>query len=414
MPPFSNSPVEMARHFANWLKAYMEYTADSESPKEFHFWTGVATIAGVLRRRVWVDMRKFQWTPNFYIVLIGPPGIVTKSTSTRIGLKLLAKIDGVKFGPQSMTWQSLTQSLEESVEYVEWVAPDGEKHQLPHSSLTISVPELGTLLRMDDNSLMDVLISMWDGQLETWGHDTKHSGKTKVINPWLNIIGATTPSWMQGNFPEHMIGGGLTSRIIFIYGDAKRHLVPYPDELIPGPEYYKRENQLIDDLKEIAKIAGPYLLHPDARTWGKEWYGRLWTSRPLHMASERYSGYISRKQTHIHKIAMVIAAASRDELIIHKDDLIAADLLLTDTEHHMVKVFESIGVVDEAKHVAAIVNYVKNYGFVGAEELFGMVRNSINDRDFRQAVRIAVQGGLLEAQTRDGKRGLVVTKRTVN
>ena len=72
----------MARNFPNWLTAYATYTADSESPREFHLWTGIWTLAGALRRRVWIDMRKFQWTPNFYIVLVGPPGIVNKSTTS--------------------------------------------------------------------------------------------------------------------------------------------------------------------------------------------------------------------------------------------------------------------------------------------------------------------------------------------
>src|SRR5687767_14530885 len=108
----------MPRHFPNWLKAYMEYTRDSESPTPFHFWTGVWTVAGALRRRVWIDMRKYQWTPNFYIILVGPPGIAAKSTSIRAGVHLPRKVEGIKFGPQSATWQAVTAALEASMEYV--------------------------------------------------------------------------------------------------------------------------------------------------------------------------------------------------------------------------------------------------------------------------------------------------------
>jgi hypothetical protein len=165
----------MPRHFNNWLKSYMQYTRNSEAPDEFHFWTGVSTIAGALRRRVWIDMLSFQWVPNFYIILVGPPGIVTKSTTTRLGMRLLAKVDGIKFGPQSLTKEALTQALEQAVEYVEWDV-NGTKKQMAHSSLTISVPELGTLLKMEDKGLVDVFVSMWDGQVEDWGHKTKSSG----------------------------------------------------------------------------------------------------------------------------------------------------------------------------------------------------------------------------------------------
>lgn len=403
----------MARIFGNWLKSYMSYTRDSEAPDEFHFWTGVATIAGALRRRVWIDMRKFQWTPNFYIVLVGPPGVVTKSTTTRIGLRLLEKVDGIKFGPQSLTWQALTESLEQSAEYVEWTE-GGELKQRAHSSLTISIPELGTMLRMDDSSLVDVLVSMWDGQLESWGHKTKTSGSTQVLNPWLNIIGATTPSWIQGNFPEHMIGGGLASRIIFIYGERKRHLIAYPDEISHSSEYFRHEEALISDLKEIAEIKGPYELNSEAREWGKSWYKDLWTKRPAHMASERYSGYLSRKQTHIHKLAMVMAAAKRNDQVVTKEDLVEADQLLTLTEPFMTKVFESVGVVDEAKHVGEVVTYVKHYGTITAEELYHMVRNNISERDFKSAVRIALQGQLLKIVVDSGIRKLGPTDRTIN
>src|SRR5215831_15160014 len=155
----------MPRKFANWLKAYMDYTRDSESPDTFHFWTGVSTIAGALRRRVWIDMRKFQWTPNFYIILVGPPGIATKSTSTRTGMRLLESIQGIHFGPPSITWQKLADSLSEAVEHMKIRGPTGADDFIPMSCITVPVSELGTFLKIEDSALVDVLVDLWDGQL---------------------------------------------------------------------------------------------------------------------------------------------------------------------------------------------------------------------------------------------------------
>ena len=39
------------RRLGDWLKSYMAYTSPLEAPDDFHFWTGVSTIAGALRRR---------------------------------------------------------------------------------------------------------------------------------------------------------------------------------------------------------------------------------------------------------------------------------------------------------------------------------------------------------------------------
>ncbi len=392
----------------------MYHTRASEAPDAFHFWTGVATIAGALRRRVWLDMRHFQWTPNFYIILVGPPGIATKSTTIRLGVSLLDQVDGIHFGPQSMTWQSLTQTMEQSVEYVKYIDFNGIEQLQAMSPITCSVPELGTFLKMEDQALVEILVAMWDGQIENWGHKTKTAGNIDVKNPWLNLLACTTPSWLTQNFPSSMIDGGLTSRIMFIYGDKKRQLVPYPDELIQEADYAQHKKSLVEDLKRIALLTGPYALSPSARVWGRDWYARLWSRRPTNMANDRYSGYISRKQTHIHKVALVLAAAQRDQLIIERSDLEEADILLTSIEPDMIKVFESVGVVDESRHVANILAHVRAYQWIDGSTLFNLLRNTVTEKDFKNALRIAVEQGLVVVEARGARRGLTLPRHTTH
>lgn len=385
----------------------MEFTSDSESPDDFHFWTGVWTIAGALRRRVWIDQRKFQWTPNCYIILVGPPGVVTKSTTTRTGIRLLEQIQGVRFGPSSTTWQALTESLEKAVEYMKMTDDKGAEVLMPMSCLNIHVSELGTFLKTDDTVMTDVITDLWDGQLSTWGHTTRTTGNITIKNPWLNVIGCTTPAWIKQNVPEHVIGGGFMSRVVFVYGDKKRQFVPYPDEMIAGPEYYRLESQLVEDLREIAMMQGEYKLHPDARTWGRDWYLRHWKDdKPSHMASDRWGGYLSRKQTHMHKLAIILAAARSNIMVIEKDHLVEAEAILTSSERHMMKVFESVGMVDEARHVAELAAFVRAHSFLTADQLYSYVRNIMTQRDFTEALSSAVRGGLLKVVERNGVKGV--------
>ena len=392
----------MARHFKNWLRAYMEYTRDSESPDSFHFWCGVSTIAGALRRRVWLDMRKFQWTPNFYIILVGPPGVAAKSTSISIGTRLLSKIPGIAFGPESMTWQALADSLSSATEFVKYYLPSGEEAATPMSALTVTIGELGTFLTMDDDKLLSFLIRMWEGQQDSFLHKTKTQGQIEVRNPWLNIIGATTPAWLRAHFPTAMIGGGLTSRIVFVWGDKKRQLVPYPDEIIQLSEYTAHEAKLVEDLQRIALLSGPYILSLSARDWGRQWYASHWNGhRAPHMASDRYGGYISRKQTHMHKFAIILAAAQSDKLIIEEQHLRDAEQIISAIEPDMIKVFESIGIVDEAKHIAELVAYVKHHGTLTTNELWTLCMNIMPMKAFGEGLVAAVRGGLL-AKTQKG------------
>lgn len=397
----------MARAFNNWLKAYVSHTRFSESPDAFHFWTGVATIAGALRRRVWIEQLHFQWTPNFYIVLVGPPGVAAKSTSIRAGLSLLERVPGVYFGPSSTTWQALTEALQNAQEGVE--VKGLEKPEIM-SCLTIGVSELGTFLRPDDKEFIDTLVAMWDGQKEVWRRQTKTQGETVIHNPWLNVIGCTTPAWLKDNFPDVLIGGGLTSRMVFVFADQKRQFVAYPARLVPPAEYRQEEDYLVHDLMEIAKLAGEYKLTDEAMEWGDRWYRLHWTaSRTNHLASERFAGYYARKQTHLHKLAMVLAAAKRDELVIEVEDLEEALAIITDLETDMQHVFSSIGVSHAAKVSGEVLNLIKNHGKISLQSLWKLCFNTTAQKDFAEGLKAAVDAGYVKVVGKHPEQTLVYT-----
>lgn len=408
----------MARHFPHWLKAYCRFTETSEAPLAFHFWTGVSTIAGVLRRRVWKDEHLFKWTPNFYIIFVGPAGIVTKSTTLGIGYDLLKSVkvngQGIHFGPDSMTWHGLAKKFQEAVQHSKYKDKSGTEQTVLQSALTCSISELGTFLRPDDRALVSFLTDVWDGKERPFDHTTKDSGELKIENAWLNVIGATTPEWMQDNFPAGMLSQGLGSRIVFVYANKKRHLTAYPSRTVKPTDWTDTRTKLIEDLNEIAKLGGPFELTDDAYKWGEEWYKQHNDKRDVHMASERFAGYLARKQTHLHKIAMVLCAAQRDDLLIQKDDLEAAELLLKETEQSMIKVFESVGVVDEAKHMSELVAFVKAYKFMTSDQLYRLCYNIMSEKDYKQALRLALEGGMLEVKRENGVMGIAPKQPTVH
>ena len=379
-----------SRHFKHWLKAYVTHTSHSEAPQMFHFWTGVSVIAGALRRQVWRDEQVFQWTPNFYIILVAPPGIATKSTTVRHGMRLLEQVEGVHFGPQSTTWQALTESLQDAMTEV----PFGAGRTLPMSCVTCAISELGTFLKPDDVGLIDALTGLWDGQLETWGHKTKHSGSATIVNPWINIIGCTTPSWLRSNFPDSLVGAGFTSRVVFVYAETKRHLIAYPSLMMEAEHYEDEQALLVEDLQRIGEIKGNYQLTPEALAWGVAWYENLWTKQSdSKMAGDRFAGYRARKQGHIHKLAMVIAASQRDELLITEDDLIYADKITLNTERDMMKVFESITSSPMGPQIQEVLSYIKAFDEITERALFQRCMKIMDEKQFNEALRSIIRAG---------------------
>ncbi|MGW8178697.1 MAG: hypothetical protein ACWGQW_08035 [bacterium] len=378
------------RHFDDWLKTYMQYSSKSEAPDKFHFWCGISTIAGALRRCVWIDQGYFQWTPCFYIIFVAPPGIVSKSTTASIGMNLLKRVPGINFGPDAATWQALAQAFVHNSELIQKADGDFD----PMSAITISSSEFGTFLNPQDREMVDLLVSMWDGQRGVWKKATKTMGDDVVENPWINMIACTTPSWIAGNFPEYMIGGGFTSRCIFVYAEEKRHLVAYPKEILPK-DFDAMGDMLIHDLEIIAQLRGEYTLSHDSRVWGEIWYEDLYVNRPEHLTSDRLAGYLARKQTHLHKIAMVVAASQSDELIIHPHHLEVADEVLKEIEADMPKVFARIGQTNLTRASLDIVTFARRYKRVNQQIAYQKFYGTLSFKEFQDALLSAIQAGFL-------------------
>lgn len=381
----------MARNFKDWLEAYVEYAGFSEAPKRMHFWCGVSALAGALRRRVWIDMAYFEWYANFYIVLVAPPGVVSKSTTADIAMRLLRQVPGVNFGPDVVTWQALVKGFAESSESYEF---SGEWHTM--SAITLASGEFGNLLNPADRDMVDLLVTLWDGRKGGFKKITKMAGNDTVENPWINLVACTTPAWIAGNFPEYVIGGGFTSRCLFIYAEEKEKYVAYPIQAVPAG-MKDTEKFLVQDLEHIAlNIIGPYVLSEEAINWGTAWYEHHYKNRPEHLDDDRFGGYIARKQTHIHKLAIVLAASQRDKRVITKDDLELANTMVTDLEHDMHMVFARIGRTETSVQAQRFIEFIQKRGKVGYTEAYQFIHAHFPDfKEFEGMLSGALRAGYI-------------------
>jgi len=389
----------VARHHKDWLNAYIEYASFSEAPRRMHFWTGIATIAGALRRRVWLDMAYFKWCANFYIVIVAPPGIVSKSTTVAIGMDLLRKVPGINFGPQVVTWPALVTAFAQCSESFEM---DGEWHS--QAALTLESSEFGNLVNPQDREMIDLLVTLWDSKQGAFKKMTKGSGNDSIENPWINLIACTTPAWIAGNFPEYVIGGGFTSRCLFVYTEEKEKYIAYPNLHVPK-NIGRQKELLIQDLEHISiNLMGNYVLTNEAIKWGTEWYEYHYTHRPEALDDDRFGGYIARKQTHIHKVAMVIAASARDELVITDEDLNLANVMVTDLEKDMPKVFNKIGRTEQSVQAERFIKYIQSHKRVKYEMAYQHSHLAFpGAKDFEDVLNGAIRAGYVELDmTTDG------------
>lgn len=363
-----------------------------EAPDPFHFWTAVSTIAGALRRRVWLDMGHFQWTPNFYVIFVAPPGIVSKSTTLSVGMSMLREVKDVKFGPDAVTTAALVQALAGS--RLDFPLNGAF---IPMSALTIVSSEFGTFLNPHDREMIDVLVDLWDNRTGAWEKITKTSGNDTVVNPWVNIAACTTPAWIAGNFPEYMVGGGFTSRCVFVYAEKKRRLIAYPFAEMEATSYQEMKQTLVEDLQRISKLAGEFKLSKEAMVYGQEWYQDHYEKPNQELSNSHFAGYLARKQTHIHKLAMVLSAAESDSLIISEANLKASTAIITSLEADMPAVFRNIGLEGGTKFSAAVLDIIKAYGKIDKKTLWRLCFGRMTAQDFSNALDACIATGFVLA-----------------
>ena len=387
----------MPRKLKNWLQAYISYMEYSEAPAHFHFWAGVSAIAGALRRKVYMDQIYFRWLPNFYIIFVAPSGVATKSTAIGAAMDILKDLPDISFGPNAMTWQALVPALTNA--QIDWRMPSGDYEAM--SCLTFSASELGVLINFTEREMLNVLTDLWDGKMEAWKKATVGRGEDNVNNPWINIIAGTTPAWIADNMGKHVIGGGFSSRCVFVYGDKKRRLSAYPKK---EAEARNADNtlkllkeSLTHDLDIISNLAGEYYLTPDAEAFGEKWYVELHTNPDPELVANQFDGYLSRKQGHVHKVAMVISAAQRDSLEITIEDLNAAIALTDSIEADMPKVFRYIRQDAGGIRIDEVIQILQVQKTISRMTLFRMCfqRFSMQKIEFDTIVDSAIAAGFV-------------------
>jgi Protein of unknown function (DUF3987) len=392
----------MTRICADWIRSYLEYTQHTEAPEHMRFWCGVSAVAGALRRKIWIDEGFFRWHCNMYICLVGPPGVVSKTTTAGTAMHLLRQVPDVVFGPDIVTWQALVGSFTDSYQAIEY--PGGVVEM---SALTLESGEFGNLLNPQDKEMVDLLVTLWDGKQGTFSKITKSSGTDHVVNPWINLLACTTPSWIQGNFPEYMIGGGFTSRMLFVYAGQKAKLVAYPSRHVSAFQS-SLEQDLVSDLVKISQLCGPYKLTQAALEWGEAWYQQLHTQRPLNLPAEEFAGYFARKQTHAHKLALVLAACQSDEPLVTDEHLGIAVQMLTDLEPDMKFVFSRIGKASTSSAADRLIEFVFDKGRCSYEDAYRHVYQYFPSmREFDDIMSGCVRAGYVKIET-SGKNCTII------
>lgn len=383
------------RKLQDWIKSYMDWSEDTEPAKVFHLWTALTTISGALQKKVSLSLGRLNIYPNIYTVFVAEPGIARKSQAINMGLGIINRIPSIHTSPDATTPQALLDAIQAATEISpgqgETALPDGRTQT--HASMLIVAKEFETFLgqKKENNKMLVMLTDLFDAQELPFKYRTKHSGSNDIPSVYLSMLGATTPESLASSLPPTAIGGGLTSRMMFVWADGKYKKCPQPEKT---PEIKELEEDLVNDLHLISIMDGAYKFSPDCSKKWDEWYYKYEELDPRRLCKDpSFNGWYSRKPMYILKIATIIAASRSSSFVMHWEYIAKAMEYIDVIEGKMNLVFRAVGRSSITTDVDELMKIVAQRKFVKEKELLSMTWRNLDSRTFDNAINTAIRTG---------------------
>jgi len=359
----------------NFFTDYKIYTEKSESPDIFHIWTCLGTLAAAVARNVWIDFQSYKIYPNQYIILVAGSAVCRKSSALDFGKEILKMMEK----PPPMFSQKIT--TEALIRFMQQHKGHG----------TVMASELAVFLGNDaaGSGLLASLCDLYDCR-DNWSYQTIGRGEEILKYPCLNLLAASTLEWLRFSLPRDAIGGGFTSRVLFVYASDRRFKEALP---FLGPEQIAARKRVVDRLNEVKQVTGAFTIIPVAEKAYRDWYSKQTAGGDFGMG-----GYYGRKQTHVLKIAMLLAIAESDDLVLNASHIAAAVDLLGTLENFMPDAVSEVYSTQFGQETAIVLGYIRKFSGISHSKLQKSVWRYMKAKELNEAVSTLASAGVI---TRD-------------
>lgn len=359
----------------NFIDQYIHFNSRHDAPKDYHLWLGAYLVGAALSRKAWIgSLHQNPLFPNLYICLVGPQGLLFKSTCIETANRILVQSEVIHAAmPDAARRECLAMELKDlqfppSSEITHW------NEVIKGAEAAFMIGELsdllGSSLRKDDE-VLNWIQSWYDSRppWRPWRYRTvkRYTNPETLYQLCIHLAAATTPKYIRGRFPEGCTEEGLGSRFVWIVKtavDIRRVQEEWGWDLAKEGEIVKELKRIHDDVNRH----GQYELADESKPMFREWLD-IWRAELIANSESPIGGFLARKQSHLLKLAMIRAAGQLDRneprLILPQDIGWASDRIAELTPG-LAKLFHAVN-MDQATRVALQMRECLKSSFVDLE-----------------------------------------------
>jgi hypothetical protein len=294
----------------SFVDLYLKYTAESESPARYLYWSALGSIAAIVRDNVYLPRQYNKTFANIFVLFVGPSGM-RKSFPVYFAEDMIREVGGTKIFSGRASIQGIVHRLHEAV------TDESGGPPIKGAAGIILASEFANSLISDETSLTQ-LTDLYDGNYhKVWEYTLKGTGLDSLNQPCLSMIGASNEENLDLILQDNSIRGGFLARTVIVYESGLTKINPMT-KVTPEPF---PKTILYDQIHRIADLKGEFSWTEDGAKLYEEWYTPF---RRNVAASRDSTGTLDRLHETIVKVAMLISVSRGSDLLLTPDDVYEA------------------------------------------------------------------------------------------
>lgn len=277
-----------------FIAQYMDAMDNSETATAYDFWCACWALSAAIGRGIYVDRPNAPVFLNWYMVLVAESGVTRKSTSLNRATKIVRNAigDEALWIESGITKERLYQDI----------AMHGEQHG--HGETIFSVSEMVTVFGKERHSMQlpGVLTDLYDAPHERAGGGTLGRAAPTMRNVCINLLSASTPTWLMRSINPDIIEGGFTSRTIFVVAAEPKRRIAWASSDERNETVYSNLSERLGQIRAYAKLRETISITEGGLRRFRGWYSK----RELN-ADPFVGSFQSREDAHVLRMAAILA-----------------------------------------------------------------------------------------------------------
>lgn len=237
----------------SFIQNYVSYAEEfTDAPKVFHHRIAMAMVSTCLNRKVYLVQGAKRLYPCLWTLLIAGSSFYRKSSSIWVGEDILREVNKKYIFPKEFSREKFVKDLAEV-----------------NSKGLLIMYEFKTFMGMLSRDYMagtqSLLTEIYDCPPD---YDRK-TGSTdiKIIEPFVNIVSASTIDWLVSSIKDEDMAGGFLPRFLIVTAPPKDKIIAFQPEAHQG-----KRSLLIQTLEKINHVEGQVRFSQKAIELYTSWY----------------------------------------------------------------------------------------------------------------------------------------------